>query len=124
MLDTFTTSLKGLAPPSGGGTTNFLRADGAWAAPAGGGGATVTEAMVNVGTTPVRTAAVVVTDAAVSPSSRIVLGWGGVVDTDENSPDMSEVDFAAVPGSGQFTARISSQRDLIRGTFRLNYTRG
>ena len=38
LLDTFTSSLKGLAPASGGGTTNFLRADGTWAAPAGGGG--------------------------------------------------------------------------------------
>ena len=33
MLDTFSTSLKGLVPASGGGTTNFLRADGSWAAP-------------------------------------------------------------------------------------------
>ncbi len=38
LLDTFTTSLKGLAPASGGGTSNFLRADGTWAAPSGGGG--------------------------------------------------------------------------------------
>ncbi len=38
LLDVFTSSLKGLAPASGGGTTNFLRADGSWAAPAGGGG--------------------------------------------------------------------------------------
>jgi hypothetical protein len=38
LLDTFTSALKGLAPASGGGTTNFLRADGTWAAPAGGGG--------------------------------------------------------------------------------------
>jgi len=37
LLDTFTSSLKGLAPVSGGGTTNFLRADGTWAAPPGGG---------------------------------------------------------------------------------------
>lgn len=37
VLNTFTTSLKGLAPASGGGTTNYLRADGTWAAPAGGG---------------------------------------------------------------------------------------
>lgn len=42
VLDTFTTSLKGLAPASGGGTTNFLRADGTWAAPAGGGGGSTT----------------------------------------------------------------------------------
>lgn len=33
LLDTFTSALKGLAPASGGGTTNFLRADGSWAAP-------------------------------------------------------------------------------------------
>lgn len=35
LLDTFTSSLKGLAPASGGGTTNFLRADGTWAAAGG-----------------------------------------------------------------------------------------
>jgi hypothetical protein len=40
LLDTFSTTLKGLAPASGGGTANFLRADGTWAAPAGGGGVT------------------------------------------------------------------------------------
>jgi hypothetical protein len=33
LLDNFTTSLKGLVPGSGGGTTNFLRADGTWTAP-------------------------------------------------------------------------------------------
>lgn len=38
LLDAFTTSAKGVAPASGGGTVNFLRADGTWAAPAGGGG--------------------------------------------------------------------------------------
>jgi hypothetical protein len=32
-LNTFTSSLKGLVPSSGGGTTNYLRADGSWAAP-------------------------------------------------------------------------------------------
>lgn len=37
LLDTFTSGAKGLAPASGGGTTNFLRADGSWAAPGGGG---------------------------------------------------------------------------------------
>lgn len=34
----FTSTLSGTVPASGGGTTNFLRADGTWAAPAGGGG--------------------------------------------------------------------------------------
>jgi hypothetical protein len=33
LLDTFTSSLKGLAPASGGGTANYLRADSTWANP-------------------------------------------------------------------------------------------
>lgn len=33
LLDTFTSAAKGLVPASGGGTTNFLRADGTWTAP-------------------------------------------------------------------------------------------
>lgn len=37
LLDEFTNVAKGLAPASGGGSTNFLRADGSWAAPGGGG---------------------------------------------------------------------------------------
>lgn len=36
-INNFTSSLPGAAPASGGGTTNFLRADGTWSAPAGGG---------------------------------------------------------------------------------------
>lgn len=36
-IDVFTALLKGVVPASGGGTTNFLRADGTWAAPASGG---------------------------------------------------------------------------------------
>ena len=39
LLDTFTSGAKGLVPASGGGTTKFLRADGSFAAPPGGGGA-------------------------------------------------------------------------------------
>jgi hypothetical protein len=35
-LDLFTSTEDGLTPASGGGTSNFLRADGTWAAPAGG----------------------------------------------------------------------------------------
>jgi len=37
-LPLFTDTEDGLTPASGGGTTNFLRADGTWAAPGGGGG--------------------------------------------------------------------------------------
>lgn len=37
LLDNFTSAFKGLVPASAGGTTNFLRADGAWGAPPTGG---------------------------------------------------------------------------------------
>jgi len=33
MLDVFTSTLKGVTPASGGGTSNYLRADGTWTAP-------------------------------------------------------------------------------------------
>lgn len=36
MLDNFTSAANGLAPASGGGTTNFLRADGTWTSPSSG----------------------------------------------------------------------------------------
>ena len=38
ILPVFTSSLNGLAPASGGGTSSFLRADGTWATPPGSGG--------------------------------------------------------------------------------------
>lgn len=44
-LNLFTTSLQGLVPGSGGGTTNFLRADGTWAAPTGGSGTVTSVAL-------------------------------------------------------------------------------
>lgn len=47
-LDIFTSALQGLVPASGGGTTNFLRADGTWAAPSGGGSGTVTSVALSV----------------------------------------------------------------------------
>ena len=37
LLPVFSSASKGLVPASSGGTTNFLRADGTWGAPAGGG---------------------------------------------------------------------------------------
>ena len=44
----FGSAAPGVVPQSGGGTTNFLRADGTWAAPPGGGGSgTVTSVTVN-----------------------------------------------------------------------------
>lgn len=35
-VETFNNTTEGVVPASGGGTTNFLRADGTWATPANG----------------------------------------------------------------------------------------
>lgn len=80
LLDVFTTALKGLAPASGGGTTNFLRADGTWAAPAGGGTVTNTGGnltanllVLGAGTTDTKVAAGFTTDG----TSKLTLGVAG-----------------------------------------------
>ena len=41
-VETFNDTTEGVVPASGGGTTNFLRADGTWVTPAGGGGGGLT----------------------------------------------------------------------------------
>jgi hypothetical protein len=46
LVNEFTSSLSGAAPASGGGTSNYLRADGTWAVPPGGGSGTVTTVSV------------------------------------------------------------------------------
>jgi hypothetical protein len=53
ILPVFTSTLNGLAPLSGGGSTNFLRADGTWAAPAGSGGTVTSVALADGSTTPI-----------------------------------------------------------------------
>ena len=37
-VEQFSSVVEGVVPASSGGTTNFLRADGTWTSPAGGGG--------------------------------------------------------------------------------------
>jgi hypothetical protein len=86
-LPIVTTADAGLAPASGGGTTNFLRADGTWAAPAGGGGGAVGgTATINFGSAPgTNIASVVVTgQGAIGASSRIKVWFQGGSTADFN----------------------------------------
>lgn len=55
LINPFTSSLSGAVPASGGGTTNFLRADGTWAAPSSGSlpsGAVNTQALTTLSGSP------------------------------------------------------------------------
>jgi hypothetical protein len=47
LLDTVTSAAKGLAPASGGGTSNYLRADGTWTAPTAAAGGTSAQIQYN-----------------------------------------------------------------------------
>lgn len=68
LLDTFTSTLKGLAPSSGGGTTNFLRADGTWAVPPGTSGVTFANPTATVGPTAVNGTAVTAMRSDAAPA--------------------------------------------------------
>lgn len=64
----FTSSTNGLAPASGGGTGNFLRADGTWAVPPGSGGATVANPTALVGPTAVNGTAATIMRSDAAPA--------------------------------------------------------
>jgi hypothetical protein len=108
LLDVFTSALKGLAPASGGGTTNFLRADGTWAAPpgGGGGGANVGTATVDFGAFPGSShASVVVTGQAGIVAGSVVQAWVRPVATADHSADEHMLETLRVHAS-----------DIVAGT--------
>jgi hypothetical protein len=118
ILPVFTSGLNGLTPASGGGTTNFLRADGTWAAPAGGGGGTVTSVSVTTANgvsgsvaTATTTPAITITLGAITPSS--VASTGAVTGTNlsgTNTGDQTITLTGDVTGSGtgSFAATIAA----------------
>lgn len=97
ILPVFTSTLNGLAPLSGGGTTNFLRADGTWAVPTAGTGTVTSVAMtvptfLSVAGSPVTTSGTLavtlsgtalpianggtaVTSVTISPTASSFAGW-------------------------------------------------
>lgn len=102
LLPLFGTAVNGAVPLSGGGTTNFLRADGTWAAPAGGSG-TVSDGSGT--TTP--------GEAAISTSTAHVIGYSaapafavtnmtgtGGFNTTGNAGSASAVALSGITGLG------------------------
>lgn len=106
-LNTFTDSLKGLAPASGGGSSNYLRADGTWAVPPSGTG-TVTSVSVTSAngvsgtvTNPTTTPAISLSLGAITPSS--VAASGNVTGANlsgTNTGDQTITLTGGVTGSG------------------------
>jgi len=97
LLDLFTNTLKGLVPGSGGGTANFLRADGTWASPPGTGALNNGTATLDFGAAPADTASVtVVGQAWVGAASRI-RAWFMRDSTADNGVDEHEEASANCP---------------------------
>lgn len=108
-------------PGASAGTTKYLREDGTWTVPpTGSGSATAATITLSYGS---QSATATVTDAAISPTSKIFIGWGNVLDTDMNSPEMDDVSFLPTPGSGQMTVRVSAATPTARvgGPYKINY---
>jgi hypothetical protein len=62
-------------------------------------------------------------DATVTGTSKILIGWGSVLDTDTNEPEMDDLSFSARPAAGSFTLIVAAgaSRQLVGGPVKLNY---
>ena len=126
LLDPFTSAAKGLAPASGGGTTNFLRADGSWVAPPGGGGTAISSVEIDVGPLPVKEASINVVDAAVTPTTKITASQSGRAATgrpaDENQ--WTRLHVVASPNTGSFDLWVVCLNGTMSGKFNIDYLKG
>lgn len=92
----------------------------------GGGSADAKEATVDFGTVPTSARSFVVTDAAISTSSQLIVTQSGRGATGR-SDDENEMDpllLRAVPGAGQMTVYASALDGPVTGAYLLNYMVG
>jgi hypothetical protein len=125
LLDTFTSGAKGLVAASGGGTTNFLRADGAWASPSG--GLALASAEVNLGNAKTGGKFTIAGSGMTIGKPVIIQQAVGPYTGKGTLADEAEMDQVAVTASVTsatvITAYWSSAR-RVRGNFKFNYAIG
>jgi hypothetical protein len=108
----------GLVPTSPGGTTLFLRADGEWGAAGGGAGGTATVTVPQSRFEHEQ----VITATGVTPSSRVTISLGTMLDSAENAADMLDIaSMGAVPGTNQITVQMAF-RTRTSGPIPLNWS--
>jgi hypothetical protein len=117
-LNVFSSTLKGLAPLSGGGTANFLRADGTWAAPPSGAG-TVTSASVTSANGFAGTVATATTTPAITISTTItglLKGNGTALSAATAATDyIAPSAYASANGHTMATARLLGRTTAATG---------
>lgn len=97
---------------------------GAYGSGGGGGGASVKAATISV-PFGLQAQTVNVVDALCTAASKVLVGWGAAVPTDENEPSAGAVTFSAVPLSGSFDVTVSSDNaESVGGAYKIIYTIG
>ena len=120
LLDIFTAGAKGLVPASGGGTTNFMRADGTWAAPGGG------TSLSGTGTVILSTSAYEfegdIAAVGVVPANKALVWLQTGTDQDENTADMLDlVTLAGIAGTNVITVKMQFSAPSS-GPIKLNWS--
>ena len=118
------TSVLGSGTPTG---TKFLKDNNTWAVPAGGGGsATLAETEVDFSYPPQKAKSFTVTDAAITPSSKIMVSQSGAVPTGKGigESELDSASFSAIAGTGQFTLIVTALDGKIGGTVKAFYLLG
>lgn len=104
---------------------SFLRGDGLFAAPTA--AASISQTEIDFGSTGVSEASFVITDAAVSGTSKLIGTVAYVAPTgkDLDELDMDQLDLKFAPGTGEFTLYATALNEcLVAGAFVINYQVG
>jgi hypothetical protein len=115
--------VSGILPPARLGTgtpsaANYLRGDGTWAAAGGGAGGTATVTVPNGRFEHEQ----VITATGVTPSSRVTISLGTMLDAAENAADMLDIaSMGAIPGTDQITV-LMAFRTQTSGPIPINWS--
>lgn len=113
LVNAFSSSLSGAAPASGGGTANFLRADGSWAVPPGATSGTVTSVSVVSANGFAGTVATATTTPAITLSTSIsgILSGNGTAISAASTTGSGSVVLATAPTMTSPVVGTQSQGD-------------
>ena len=90
------------------------------------GSTSVTEIEVDFGVIPTSYKTFVITDAGISPTSKLIISQSGAASSDHTADDveMDPIIFSGTPGTGSFILAGTSLDGPVVGTYKVNYIIG